>query len=341
MPDSLTVKLKVLTPIHVGSGATLTKLDYFLDAGKLCVVDHDSLFRDPDFTSQREAFLKSAPSGEPVAKLVSLEMLRRHVAYRIGVSSAAQADIQRSATQLKTCIKSAGRVYIPGSSVKGAILSALCWQVLHDGWFQDDPARRDAARVSIEQLLLQDSRPDTLMATILPRLGGRAADQLGKFTHWLDVSDTDLKPPSGCLGLSLADVKSATEPGRAPRPGRNLSFLCETIQAGKEFSFSIKLDPDSSLTVEGMLKTISDFYTKVAEKDKVPGDATPKLPATGLIRLGQGSGAYAMSLLVLAGETELNVGRDGYRVRAPKSRKRAGQGNIAMGWAQMELAKTA
>lgn len=340
MPDSLTVKLKVLTPTHIGSGATLTKLDYFLDAGKLCVVDLDSLFRDPGFATQREAFLKSAPSGEPISKLVTLDMLRRHVAYRIGVSQAAQSDIQRSATQLKTCIKTAGRVYIPGSSVKGAILSPLCWQVLHDGWFQDDPARRDAARVSIEQLLLQDSRPDTILATILPRLGGRAADQLGKFTHWLDVSDTDLKPPSECLGLSLVDVKSATEPGRAPRPGRNLSFLCETIQAGREFTFTIKLDPDSRLTVESMLKTVADFYAKVAEKDKVPGDATPKLPATGLIRLGQGSGAYAMSLLVLAGETELNVGRDGYRVRAPKSRKRAGQGNIAMGWTQMEMVRT-
>jgi hypothetical protein len=340
VPDSIAVRLKVLSPVHIGSGATLTKLDYFLDAGKLCVVDHDSLFRDPGFATQREAFLKSAPSGEPISKLVTLDMLWRHVAYRIGVSQAAQADIQRSPTQLKTCIKSAGRVYIPGSSVKGAILSALCWQVLHDGWFQDDPARRDSARVGIEQLLLQDSRPDTLLATILPRLGGRAADQLGKFTHWLDISDTDLKPPSECLGLSLADVKSATEPGRAPRPGRNLSFLCETIQAGREFTFTIKLDPDSSLTVEGMLKSVADFYTKVAEKDSVRGDATPKLPATGLIRLGQGSGAYAMSLLVLAGETELNVGRDGYRVRLPKSRKRAGQGNIAMGWAQMEMAKT-
>jgi hypothetical protein len=340
MPDSVTVKLKALSPIHIGSGATLTKLDYFLDAGKLCVVDHDSLFCDPDFASQREAFLKSAPSGESISKLVSLEMLRRHVAYRIGVSPAAQADIQRSPTQLKTCIKSAGRVYIPGSSVKGAILSALCWQVLHDGWFQEDPARRSAARMDIEQLLLQGSRSDALLARILPRLGGRAADQLGKFTHWLDVSDTDLRSPSECLGLSLADVKSATEPGRAPRPGRNLSFLCETIQAGREFTFTIKLDPDSNLTVEGILKSISDFYTKVAEKDKVPGDATPKLPESGLIRLGQGSGAFAMSQLVLAGETELNAGRDGYRVRAPKSRKRVGQGNIAMGWAQMTLVQS-
>jgi hypothetical protein len=337
VPDSIAVKLKILSPVHIGSGATLTKLDYFLDAGKLCVVDHDSLFCDPNFATQREVFLRSAPSGEPISKLVSLETLRRHVAYRIGVSPAAQADIQRSATQLKTCIKSAGRAYIPGSSIKGAILSALCRQVLHDGWFHVDPARRDAARVSIEQLLLQDNRPDTLLATMLPRLGGRAADQLGKFTHWLDVSDSDLKPPSECLGLSLADVKSTTEPGLAPRPGRNLSFLCETIQAGKDFTFTTKLDPDSGLTVDGMLKSVADFYAKVADKDKVPGDATPKLPDTGLIRLGQGSGAYAMSLLVLAGETELNLGRDGYRVRPPKSRKRAGHGNIAMGWAQMEM----
>jgi hypothetical protein len=194
--------------------------------------------------------------------------------------------------------------------------------------------------MDIEQLLLQGSRSDALLARILPRLGGRAADQLGKFTHWLDVSDTDPRSPSECLGLSLADVKSATEPGRAPRPGRNLSFLCETIQAGREFTFTIKLDPDSNLTVEGMLKSISDFYTKVAEKDKVSGDATPKLPESGLIRLGQGSGAFAMSQLVLAGETELNVGRDGYRVRLPKSRKRVGQGNIAMGWAQMTLVQS-
>jgi len=328
--------LKVLSPIHIGSGETLSRLDYFLDGGKLSVVDHDSLFRDPDFVSQREAFLKSGPSGEPIAKLVAPDMLRRHVTYRIGVSSAAHTSIQRSPTELKTCIKSAGRVYIPGSSLKGAILSALCWQVLHDGWFQDDPARRSAARTSIEQLLLA-GRPDQLLQTILPRLGGRAADRLGKFTHWLDVSDSDLKPPAECLGLSLVDVKSMATARQASRPGRNLSLLCETIQAGREFTFTIRLDPESRLTVESLLRSITDFYLKVDAKDRVAGDATPRLPATGLIRLGQGSGAYAMSLLILADETELNVGRDGYRVKRPISRKRAGAGNIAMGWAQLEL----
>ena len=339
MPESAVVKLKALTPIHIGSGHELSRLDYFLDSGRFSVVDTESLFRDPDFSAVRDAFLQSAAGGEPIAKLVPVPLLKKHTSYRIGVSPSARTEMERSPTQVKTFTKSAGRVYIPGSSVKGAILSALCWRVLHEGWFQEDENRRKTARINIEQLMLQDNGSDSLLATVLPRLGGRATDELGRFTHWLDVSDSDLKAPEEVLGMSLVDVKNVSGGTGSGRPGRNLKLLCETVQAGKEFSFSLKLDPDSKLTVDDALKSVADFYSRVAAKDGAPGDATPKLPETGLIRLGQGSGAYATSLLVFAGDAELHTGRDGYRVKPPRSRKRAGQGNIAMGWAQMTLAQ--
>jgi hypothetical protein len=326
------VKLKVLSPVHIGSGEALNRLDYFLDGGRFCRVTLDALFADKDFASQRDKFLEAAPGGQPLDRLVPRDLLKKHVSYDIRMSPAALDFASSHPVEVKTCIKSAGRVYVPGSSVKGAMLSALCWKVLREGWGRGKDAQSDIC----ELVLGRD--PDALLSAVIPRLGGRAAEQLGKFTHWLDVSDSGFKTPDECLAVSLVDVRNM-QPRTGYRRGlaRDLRLLCETIQGDAEFSFEMELDPESKLkSLDEAVSTVNDFYQSVAKADGIPTDSL-NLPTTGLVRLGGGSGSYATSLLLFAKEAKLDWGRDGYRVRPPKSRKRAGKADCPMGWAQMTL----
>jgi len=341
MADSFKVKLKVISPIHIGSGEKLTKLDYYLDGGSFCRVDMDGLFQDPGFAAMRDKFLQSAPSGQPIDRLVPKDLLSRHILYRIPIHASAR---NRHETEVSTFIKSAGRVYIPGSSLKGAILSALCWHVLT----KDQQA---AERVLLGyDITDRHGQPrhvyDDPLEVTFRAAGGRAAEDLGKFTHWLDVSDSDLKAPEDCLELMFAESKrqQPRTPYQGARPPRGgpIPILLEAVKSGVEFTFGLKPDRDFSMTVVELLQVVNDFYQQVAAKDKlVLPDAGPRLPQTGLLRVGAASGFYATSLLLTARNHRLedrylnSLSTRRRRVTAPRSRKRIGQ--LAIGWAQLEL----
>lgn len=344
-PRSFKVRLKVLTPIHIGSGEKLNRLDYFYADGQFCRVDMDGLFRDPNFADQQDRFLEAAPNGQAIDDLLGANGLHReHVLYRIPVDESARACRE---SEVSTFIKSAGRVYIPGSSLKGAILSALVWKVLADGWNSEDAERRTNARRDIRRLLKDGFFPFEesdgsegrlgLMDAVLCRLARRACygPGLRAFTQWLQVSDSGFAGPDGCLGLLLADVKGSS---------RGLRLLYEAVQKDTEFTFTLKLPKDSTLTAKRLLEAVNEFYRKVKDKDKLAGDDTSMLPASGcLIRLGAGSGLFATSLLLFAQDKRLVP--DVYKVPdkrvdssvGPRSRKRVGAGNIPLGWAQLEV----
>jgi hypothetical protein len=343
MPDSFQVKLKVLSPIHIGSGEKLNKLDYYLDSGSFCRVDMDGLFQDPGFADVRARFLKAAPGGQPIDSILGRDGLhRQHVLYRIPIHISAR---NRHETEVSTFIKSAGRVYIPGSSVKGAILSALCWHVL-----------KEKGPESAKRVLLGYDAPDRQgrnrhffddpLEVTLKSVGGRAANTLGKFTHWLDVSDSDFKAPGDCLELTFAE--SRREQPRTPYPGARLQhggaipILLEAVKPGVEFTFVLKQDRDFSMTAAELLQVVNEFYQQVAKNDKlVLPDVGLRLPQTGLLRVGSACGFFATSLLLTARKHGLeerylqSLSTPRRRVTAPRSRKRIGQ--LAIGWAQVEM----
>lgn len=302
------IRLKTLTPIHIGSGETINKLDYFLEAGNFWRVNFDTLFTDPAFQDMRKKFLQSAPSGQPIDQLVPKPLLKKHILYKIPISQSAQ---NTNLIEARLFIKSAGRVYIPGSSLKGAILSALCWDILR--------SRKNDA----EQVLERDSDP---LGITIPALGGAGS---GKFTHWLDISDSDFKMPADCLELSLAKVTGA-------RRGE-LPILYETLKPQIQFTFTFKLPPQSKLTPETLLNKVNEFYQQVLEKDRLRGDIPFPHQKT-LIRLGQGSGMFATALLILAQELNLThiyrLPKIGTCI-GPRTRKRILA--TPMGWAEMEV----
>ncbi|MCR4428829.1 MAG: type III-A CRISPR-associated RAMP protein Csm5 [Caldiserica bacterium] len=329
------LKIKVLSPIHIGSGEELPPMYYYIQEGKFLRLNFDSLFQDPEFRKYSDSFIKHSIQDRDIKGQVreikeiirDESLLKKHIMYAIPLGGGFEPGGERRRYPVKTFVKSAGRVFIPGSSLKGAILSAISWYWL--------------SREGQEQHFRDNN---SLLDFVIGN--STALGVKNKFSRWLDVSDSDLKDPSQVLCLSLA--KSVNIRGRSSIP-----IFYETLKPGTEFQVEIKTslpgtDYSWGRPVEEILKCVKDFYEKVRKKDdeffkemassrgtiEVPDVLRPKDENSFLIRLGQGSTANSTSLLIAANERRIC-----YKISKPPKHPsgepvtRKLVGGSPMGWA--------
>jgi CRISPR-associated protein Csm5 len=121
-----------LTPIHVGDGSVLAPEDWKLDGDTLVRFQASAVLRAmrPD---QRQSYLEKLDRGELTA---AQDELRRHVRDehvidRVRVGAASRGQLEESIRnplrrgEVRPFVRTAGRPFIPGSSIKGAIRTAL------------------------------------------------------------------------------------------------------------------------------------------------------------------------------------------------------------------------
>lgn len=307
------ITLDVLTPLHIGSGGEISPTEYFIDksSGRLLRLNMNSLFSDPSFVPQRERFISEASQQRYIGAILEAALLKRHPLYSISLAGDAGSHVATRQTAVKDFIKSGGKPYIPGSSVKGSILSAMTWHTLKDNY--------GSQKAKIDELLTrrpQSRKEEGEIYNDLMRLALSLISQDvrgGRFIQWMNISDSSSAPPDDALELSLARVKGA-------RGGAELPILYETVKPGQSFELELK-SVKSRFSEKEILDTSHKFYLKVLEKDGASVDPSPYL-----LRLGQGATAYSTSLLILAEE----LGITGYRVHPPRTRKRID--GMGMGW---------
>lgn len=125
--------LKVISPIHIGDGSEITKKEFVLSKqnNKILVLDIERLYGafiqvGATATSEFENFLKAPEHSKQSVSLSSL-------LYKYKISHQEYVKYEIASTldnlneyNIKSCIKDAfGSPYIPGSSIKGMIRSAL------------------------------------------------------------------------------------------------------------------------------------------------------------------------------------------------------------------------
>jgi len=130
---SLKVKLKTLTPVNVGTGETLSQFcDYVYDDGFIYYLDHDlialELSKRPDGDRLMDEFVATVrnQAGANVQNRFRIKGFlenagldfKNFASKRIAVDDEIKEQIQLH-------IKTGGRPYIPGSSLKGAIRTAI------------------------------------------------------------------------------------------------------------------------------------------------------------------------------------------------------------------------
>lgn len=119
-------KAEVISPTHIGSGEILSPVDYVFHNGKLYVMDVEKLIKFLSLEKQ-ELFSKNLIQKRDLLSVlqllnVSQTEYERYAKYTFTVTS--------KPSQLHCFIKNAfNNPYIPGSSIKGALRTALCYNL--------------------------------------------------------------------------------------------------------------------------------------------------------------------------------------------------------------------
>lgn len=308
------IKLEVLTPLHIGSGEEISPSEYYIDkdSGYFIRLNMDALFSDPLFNCYRDKFISEASKQRYVGSILDAPLLKKYPLYSISISGGARTYIANNQTITKGFIKTAGRVFIPGSSLKGSILSAMMWHILKTNYknmssqINDLLTRRPQNRKEEGEIYSELMKITLSLASLDPKRG--------RFTQWLNISDSTFKSPQDSIAISLARVKGARHSGELP-------VLYETIKPGEFFEMEISR-VKLKFSEKELLEIAHNFYLKVLEHDRVDIDKEPYL-----LRLGQGSTAYSTSLIILAEE----LGIKNYPINPPRTRKRIDD-TLVMGW---------
>jgi len=125
------MKYKIITisPIHIGNGNEISPMEYVIDE-KFYRIDMDDLFKDRNFDvngfiedTKLETFYLGYRYGS---------IAKKHNLYSLDISKDASSYIRRNNynTRIREFIKTGGKPYVPGSSIKGAIRTAIMWYSL-------------------------------------------------------------------------------------------------------------------------------------------------------------------------------------------------------------------
>ena len=129
------MEVKVLSPLHIGNGNTLTPLDIYPSEGVIYVLDTMKLMHDLTKLGvnleEVLQLLKNPPENAYIWKSY-IDRFRLNLSNYSVYSLKIHGEIGKTSMQIKEFIKVNGKPYIPGSSVKGALRTAVLYKVLKD-----------------------------------------------------------------------------------------------------------------------------------------------------------------------------------------------------------------
>jgi len=307
------IKIKTLSPVHIGSGRAIGPIEYFVKDGFFYRVDMDGLFKDTRFQKFQPLFIKKSLENRKISEVFesNYDLLMDHILYKHSISKSAE---NANLIEVKEIVKTAGRAYIPGSSIKGSILSGVIEQTLSTETIKEPNDLRFS------------------LGKVLNKITGGAQNE---FNRWIDIRDTNTLTIENVLELSQVKLIGA-------KTKRTMPILYETIKTGCEFETEIfwKAKGNQPIDENSILKLADNFYRKIHQKEKMFNKIKQSLPSIPkdaiLLRIGQGSTAWATSFLILAEEKGIknyDIKRPPFhKTKGPPTTRKLVSGEISMGW---------
>lgn len=279
-----TFTLKTLGPLHIGNGETYGKTDYFVmkDRKHVAVLDARKFIQNlkPEKMDAYLQFLEDA-AGRQSDDLTAF-LRKQHLEKEAAASCLYQAEMRLQQNRggvyryfdVWQCIKDGwGKPYVPGSSLKGMIRTALLGAII----VKNPSAYKKSWRK--EDLRSGDRRAATRAAN---RLEAQALgdplhqDPVDHAMHYISVSDSQ---PLELTDLVFAQKYDAfakndrADHKESDKQGNRLNIYRESIKPGVEITFQVSVDdyierllPGIKLDQAGLtalFKAESDRYDKV------------------------------------------------------------------------------
>ncbi|QDA31337.1 type III-A CRISPR-associated RAMP protein Csm5 [Thermococcus indicus] len=127
--------LRVLSPLHIGNGNELTPLDLYPGDGVVYVLDTEKLMKkltDMGVSLEEILYLLKNPSGDSYIWKGYIDELGLDVREYSLYSLPVRGEVGKRSMTVKEFMKVNGRPYIPGSSLKGALRTAILYKVLRE-----------------------------------------------------------------------------------------------------------------------------------------------------------------------------------------------------------------
>jgi CRISPR-associated protein Csm5 len=361
--NNLAIEIEVLSPVHVGSGREPLVLDADFVAGdRVYVIDQEWMLGELS-----EAQFARAVNGEALSRLLSRQEREAYARYALEVSSPGAAPPQLR-EQLKDLDDDP---YLPGSSLKGAVRTAILWAILYAEGVSGDDLLTPGAAAALEQRWLTGVEADRDRGSAPNR------DLLRAFRPADSVSgsaDDDLE----LARVGLHSMRGGGPSAVLPREPRETIFV-EALRTGTRLGMVVRLDehllrPENArrLGLDGRqhwvrgwlsycreygraviayeadfharygLEALRDFFERIKRRAAA---AAPGREA--VLPVGWGTGWHGKTIGTLLTEPGVldavrathRLGRDGYPV-FPKSRRlvqRDGEAAEAMGWVSLRV----
>lgn len=311
-----TLHLKTVGPLFIGAGRKYSKVDYTLNryATTMYILDECKLSRllvERDLVDMYESYIIGTPTQQLnmyyfLTRLCGLKQSEIDPLIRYSAATGDQTEGGR-AVEIDQFVKDArGEVYIPGSSVKGALRTALLTDMILT---QPTPSER------------RREWPHGLMGRALDRDMDAAAQQIeSDYLHTLQFNDRQHRlrredaVNSLLRGVMIAD--SAPLPPKYLTLGRKIdvapdgypskpNLIRECIQPEQTVDMTLTLDQSvlkGRVTGESLIKTLKKwtaFYSEVylSHFKALPQNAVPVQYAgrAGLL-LGGGGGYFSKTI---------------------------------------------
>ncbi len=308
-------KLIPLSPLFIGSGEDIARSEIAYEQrsifkadikrmAELTSIEHLQNLISQDIQNKRGSHTEL----ESIIKKVPTYVIRT-------ASNVTEKDMH---LQLKEYIKTRDKMYVPGSSIKGAILSAIINTALIDLTNESHNFE-----YFVEQLVskrIKDKRPNEIVfglalswlidknktlreyKNITSKINTVKKE---RFAQWLQVSDTLAdKPDKYGTVRKIKRVGSEKAAGMEP-------ILIETLKTKIQMPFTLKVVNDKmNRDVKEILEIVDKYYRKEFEhevewlqKHKIRSGLSLSLkPNEYLIRIGYGTGNRIISLIPTVSE---------------------------------------
>lgn len=239
--------IKILSPVHIGSGEKYTASEYVNSKAKTKKGKRLKIIKRMDVSkyflsiddNKKDEFLRDLSNPNFNLKDFDSKIPNTYMKYR--AINKSKKEITKT-QEISEAIKTLNEMYIPGSSIKGAIKSAILYNVLDDKMISDISHNVINYKGRVDK-----NKYKTFMNKIFTLRNAPTPAQ-GDIMKFLQVSDTStIKSPTV---YDVATVMAASELGNNEFYSRNkrtreptLSFL-ETIARGHTLSFDINNNYD-------------------------------------------------------------------------------------------------